>query len=107
MRNLIGMLMFVVLVVGVAAAASPKADELRAKAKALQKQAEQLSQEGRRDEAEKVGREVKELLQAAQQYDQKSPTAGHGEIDELQQTLKALAEKEQALKESKNEEGLA
>ena len=73
-RNLIGTLASVVLVVGVAAAAwSSEADELRAKAKTLQRQAEQLSQEGRRDEADKLAREAKELFQAAQKHDQREP----------------------------------
>ena len=108
MRNLLRSLVPMFLVICVAAQAwSSEADELRAKAKAMHREAELLVKEGRREEAEKLGRAVKELLQAAEKHEQKSPKTDGRKIDELQQKLKALTEKENALKESKNEEGLA
>lgn len=108
MRNLLRTLVPMFLVACVATIAwSSEADELRAKAKAMHREAEQLTKEGRREEAEKLGRAIKELLQAADKHDQKSAKPAGGEIEELHHRLKALAEKENALKESKNEEGLA
>ncbi len=108
MRNLLRTLVPILLVACVATIAwSSEADELRAKAKAMHREAEQLTKEGRREEAEKLGRQIKELLQAAEKHDQKSAKPAGGEIEELHHRLKALAEKENALKESKNEEGLA
>jgi len=86
---------------------SSEADELRAKAKAMHREAEQLTKEGRRDEADKLGHAIKELLQAAEKLEQKSPKHAGSEIEELHHRLKTLAQKEEALKESKNEEGLA
>lgn len=108
MRNFIRTLVPMLLVICVAAIAwSSEGDELRAKAKAMHREAEQLAKEGRREEAEKLGRAIKELLQAAEKHEQKSAKPDGGEIDELHQKLKALAEKENALRESKNEDGLA
>ncbi len=107
MRNLVWTLASMVLVVCVSAAAwSSEADELRAKAKAVQSEAERAAKEGRNEEAEKLFRHVKELLQAAQKHEPKSVKSPNRE-DELQQHLKALAEKEQYAEKSKNEEALA
>ena len=107
MRNLVWTLASMVLVVCVSAAAwSSEADELRAKAKAVQSEAERAAKEGREDEAEKLYRHVKELLLAAQKHEPKSAKAP-GREDELQQQLEALAEKEQLAEKSKNEEALA
>ncbi len=107
MRNLVWTLASMVLVVCVSAAAwSSEADELRAKAKAVQNEAERAAKEGRDEEAEKLYRHVKELLQAAQKHESKSEKAPNRE-NELQQHLKALAEKEQHAEQSKNEEALA
>lgn len=108
MRKIARALMSVVLVAGaVAVAWSSEADELRAKAKRMQQEAEQLAQNGHEEEAEKFGREIKELLQAAQRHDQKPLNRSDNEISELRQQLKALTEKAHALKETNNEEGLA
>ncbi len=108
MRKLVWILASVVLMGYVATAAwSSEADELREKAKALQQQAEQAAKIGRREEAEKFSREAQELHQAAQKHERKQPDVSHREIDELHGRLKALAQKEQALKESQSEEGLA
>ncbi|MBC7820082.1 MAG: hypothetical protein IAG10_24630 [Planctomycetaceae bacterium] len=107
MRNLVWTLASLVLVVCVTTAAwSSEADELRAKAKAVQKEADQASKEGRGEEAEKLFRHAKELLQAAQQHESKSAKAPNRE-DELQQQLKALAEKEEHAEKTKNKEALA
>ncbi len=74
MRNFIRtFLSFSLLVCVTAVAWSSEADELRAKAKAVQKEAEQLAKDGQSDEAEKHFRAVKELLQAAERHEQKSP----------------------------------
>lgn len=108
MRKIARALMSVVLVVGaVAVVWSSEADELRAKAKRMQQEAEQLAQNGHEEEAEKLGREIKELLQAAQRHDQKLANRSDNEISELRQQLKAFTEKAHALKETNNEEGLA
>ncbi|MFM9964799.1 MAG: hypothetical protein ACKV2Q_26630 [Planctomycetaceae bacterium] len=108
MRNLLRAMLSMLLVACVATAVwSSEADELRAKAKAVQKEADQLAKEGRREEADKRYRAVKELLQTAEKHEQKPSKSADSKIDELHQHLKALAEKENALKESKNEEGLA
>ena len=108
MRKIARALMSVVLVAGaVAVVWSSEADELRAKAKRMQQEAEQLAQNGHEEEAEKLGREIKELLQAAQRHDQKLSNRSDNEISELRQQLKALTEKAHALKETNNEEGLA
>ncbi len=107
MRTLVWTLASMVLMVCVAASAwSSEADELRAKAKAVQREAESLAKEGRKDEAEKLGRQVKELLQAAEKHEANSPKGSDREIDELHQQLKALTEKEQYAEKSKNKEAL-
>lgn len=104
MRNLVWTLASMILVVCVTTAAwSSEADELRAKAKAVQKEADQAAKEGRGEEAEKLSRHVKELLQAAQQHEPKSAKASNRE-DELHQQLKGLAEKEQHAEKTKNKE---
>ena len=110
MRNFIRtFLSFSLLVCVTAVAWSSEADELRAKAKAVQKEAEQLAKDGHPDEADKHFRAVKELLQAAERHEQKSPKSANSnnEIEQLHQQLKALAQKEQALNESENDDGLA
>ena len=108
MRQLTGLMVVVVLVFFVTAPVwSSEADDLRAKAKAVQREAETLAKEGRKEEAEKLGRVVKELLQTAEKQDGKSSTPAHSEVGHLQQRLKTLEEKGRALKESKNEKGLA
>ena len=107
MRNLVWTLASMVLVVCVSTAAwSSEADELRAKAKAVQQEAERAAKEGRAEEAEKLARHVKELLQAAQKHEPKSAKTS-SRVDELQQQLKALAEKAEYAEKSKNEEALA
>ena len=106
MRNLVWTLASMILVVCVTTAAwSSEADELRAKAKAVQKEADQAAKAGRGEEAEKLSRQVKELLQAAQEHEPKSAKASNRE-DELHQQLKALPAKEQSVEKTK-EEGLA
>ena len=108
MRILARALLSVVFMIGaVAVVWSSEADELRAKAKRMQQEAEQLAKNGHGEEAEKLGREIKELLQAAERHDQKQSNRSTNEINELRQRLKGLTEKAQALKESNNEEGLA
>lgn len=108
MRQLSGLLASAVLIVFVSASAwSSEADELRAKAKAVQHEAESLAKEGRKEEAEKLFRVVKELLTAADKHEAKSPRPSDREIDELHQRLKAIAEKEQHAEKSKNKEALA
>lgn len=103
MRNLVWTLASMVLVVCVSAAAwSSEADELRAKAKAVQNEAERAAKEGRAEEAEKLSRQVKELLQAAQKHEPKSEKSPNRE-DELQQQLKALPAKEQSVEKTKEE----
>ena len=107
MRNLIWTLASVVLVVCVTTAAwSSEADELRAKAKAVQKEADQAAKAGRGEEAEKLNRQVKELLQAAQEHEPKSAKASNRE-DELHQQLKGLAEKLQHTEKTKNKQAHA
>ncbi len=107
MRNLVWTLASMVLVICVSAAAwSSEADELRAKAKAVQAEAERESKEGRTELAEKLARHSKELLQAAQQHEPKSAKGSNRE-DELHQQLKALAEKTQFAEKEENEEALA
>lgn len=107
MRTLVGTLASMVLVACMSAAAwSSEADELRAKAKAVQQEAERAAKEGRDEEAEKLFRHVKELLQAAQQHEPKSAKGSNRE-DELHQQLKGLAEKEKHAEKSKNEEARA
>lgn len=104
MRNLVWTLASVILVVCVTTAAwSSEADELRAKAKAVQKEADQAAKDGRGEEAEKLSRQVKELLQAAQQHEPKSAKASNRE-DELHQQLKGLAEKLEHAEKTKNKE---
>ena len=106
MRNLVWTLASMVLVVCVSAAAwSSEADELRAKAKAVQQEAERAAKEGRSEEAEKLARVAKELLQAAQQHEPKSAKSSNRE-DQLHQQLKALAEKEQFAEKAKNEDAV-
>lgn len=108
MRQLTGLLASAVLIVFVSASAwSSEADELRAKAKAVQHEAETLAKEGRKEEAEKLFREVKELLTAADKHEAKPQKPSDREIDELHQQLKAIAEKEQHAEKSKNKEALA
>ena len=91
-----------------------EADELREKAKAIQREAEQLAKQGHQEEADKLQREAKELLRAAQKHDAQSdvvkeskPRARKGEMHELEQRLKGLAENEQVFKEAGNKEALA
>lgn len=104
MRNLVWTLASMILVACVTTAAwSSEADELRAKAKAVQKEAEQAAKEGRSEEAEKLSRQAKELLQAAQQHEPKSAKASNRE-DELHQQLKGLAEKLEHAEKTKNKE---
>lgn len=100
---------------------SDEADELREKAKAVQHEAAQLAKQGHQDEADKLLREAKELLQAAQKHDTKeskphtrkgetapnADMAHKGEIQELEQRLKEFAVKEQALKEAGNKADLS
>lgn len=104
MRNLVWTLASMVLVVCVSAAAwSSEADELRAKAKAVQSEAERAAKEGRDEEAEKLFRHVKELLQAAQKHEPKSEKSPNRE-DELHQQLKGLADKFEHAKKTNNKE---
>ncbi len=108
MRTLVWTLASMVLMVCVAASAwSSEADELRAKAKSVKREAESLAKEGRKEEAEKLFREVKELLNAADKHETKTPKQSDREIDKLHQQLKALAEKEQHAEKSQNKEALA
>lgn len=107
MRILVGTLASMVLMVCVTSVAwSSEADELRAKAKAVQNEAERAAKEGRAEEAEKLFRHVKELLQAAQKHEPKSEKADSRE-EELHLRLQALAEKELHAEKSKDEETLA
>ncbi|GDY07573.1 MAG: hypothetical protein DWI21_08690 [Planctomycetota bacterium] len=107
MRNLVWTLTSMVLVVCVSAAAwSSEADELRAKAKAVQNEADRAAKEGRSEEAEKLYRHVKDLLQEAQKHEPKSAKVS-GRENELQQQLKALIEKEQHAQKSEDEDALA
>jgi hypothetical protein len=110
---------------------SSDADVLRERAKAMQRASEQLAKQGRQEEATKLGREAKELLQAAQEHatkepkprkellvDKEAPSARQqkqaakepkprkGEMQELERRLKGLAEKEEELKKAGNKEGL-
>ena len=108
MRTLVGILASIVLLVGVATPAwSSEADELRAKAKAVQREAETLAKEGRKEEAEKLFRHVKELMTAADKHSDKVPKTSDRQIDALHQQLKAIAEKEEFAEKSKNKEALA
>lgn len=108
MRHLIGRLSSVVLIVFVVTSVwASEADELRAKAKAVQHEAEVLAKEGRQEEAEKLFRHVKDLLAAAEKHDDKSPKSSDREIDELHRQLKAIAEKEKHAEKSQNKEALA
>lgn len=107
MRILVGTLASMVLMVCVTSVAcSSEADELRAKAKAVQNEAERAAKKGRAKEAEKLFHHVKDLLQAAQKHESKSEKADSRE-EELQWHLEALAQKEQHAEKSKNEEALA
>lgn len=108
MRHLIGLLSSVVLIVFVSTSTwASEADELRAKAKAVQHEAEVLAKEGRQEEAEKLFRHVKDLLAAAEKHDDKSTKSSDREIDELHRQLKAIAEKEEHAEKSQNKEALA
>lgn len=109
MKTVIGSWGLVVLLgFAVTTARSNEADELREKAKAIQREAEQLAKQGRKEESQKLAREAKELLHAAEKHEAAKPSKeSDREIDELHQRLKTLAEKERVLKESQNEEGLA
>lgn len=90
-----------------------EADELREKAKAVQREAEQLNSERRKGEAEELQRHAKELLRAAQEHSsiEKSAKAGKlspkNEVEQLEQRLKEIAEKEADLKKAGNKDGLA
>lgn len=107
MRHLTRLLASAILVTFVAAAAwSSEADELRAKAKLIQREADQLRKQGRSEEAEKLSREVKELLHAAEEHEKRPSGNSERAIDELHQRLKVLAEKEQQAEESKNKNAL-
>ncbi len=108
MRQFTGILASALLIICVSATAwSSEADELRAKAKAVQHEAEVLAKEGRKEEAEKLFRHAKELIIAASKHDEKAPKKGDSGIDELHQQLKAIAEKEEFAEKSKNKEALA
>jgi hypothetical protein len=87
---------------------SSEADELRDKAKAVQRESAELAKQGKHEEADQLRREYKELLQAAQKHDMKESKAHvrTGEMHELEQRLKGLAEKERALKQAGNKEAL-
>lgn len=91
----------------VPAAWSSEADELRAKAKAVQREAEVLAKEGHKEEAEKFFRHVKELLIAAEKQDVKSPKSSEREIDELHEQLKAIVEKEEYAEKAQDKQALA
>lgn len=107
MRHLIGLLTSVILIVLVSASAgASEADELRAKAKAVQHEAEVLAKEGRKEEAEKLFRHVKELLANADKHEAKLPKSSDREIDELHQQLKAIAEKEEYAEKAKDKQSL-
>lgn len=108
MRHLVGFLACAALATFVTGWTwASEADELRAKAKAVQREAEQLAKEGRKEEAEKHFREAKELLTAASKHDAKSSKSSDRDIDELHERLKAISEKEAHAKEAKNKEALA
>lgn len=108
MRQLTGFLVSAVLIVFVTATAwSSEADELRAKAKAVQHEAEVLAKEGRQEEAEKLFRHVKELLANADKHEAKSSKPSDREIDELHQQLKAISEKEEYAEKTRDKESLA
>jgi hypothetical protein len=108
MRYLIGWSALVVLTVLISGSAwSSEADELRAKAKAVQHEAEVLAKEGRQEEADKLFRHAKELLSAADKQAANPSKSGDHEIDELHQQLKAIAEKEQHAEKTQNKEALA
>lgn len=108
MRTLVWTLASMVLVLCVTTTAwSSEADELRAKAKAVQHEAEVLAKEGRKEEAEKLFRHVKELLTAADKHEVKSSKSSDREIDELHQQLKAIAEKEEHAEKAKDKQALA
>lgn len=108
MRNLVWTLASMVLAVYVTTTAwASEADELRAKAKAVQHEAEVLAKEGRKEEAEKLFRHVKELLANADKHEVKSPKSSDRDIDELHQQLKAIAEKEEYAEKAKDKEALA
>ncbi|MBM3968379.1 MAG: hypothetical protein FJ302_00740 [Planctomycetes bacterium] len=108
MRNIVWTLASLALVVCVSATAwSSEADELRAKAKAVQHEAEVLVKKGRKEEAEKLFRHVKELLNAADKHEVKSSASSDREIDELHRQLKAIAEKEEHAEKTKDKQALA
>ena len=108
MRHFTGVLAFVILTAFVTESAwSSESDELRAKANALQHEAEDLAKEGHKEQADKLFREAKELLNAASKQDSKSPKGADREIDKLHQRLNAIAEKEEHAEKSKNKPALA
>lgn len=108
MRHLTALAASVILATLITTSAwSSEADELRAKAKAVQHEAEILAKEGRQEEAEKLFRHVKELLANADKHEAKSPKSSDREIDELHQQLKAIAEKEEHAEKTKDKEALA
>jgi hypothetical protein len=102
MRNLVvvPIVMAVALLLTVAATRSSESDQVRDRAKMLQKEAAELTKAGRSGEAEKVAQKANELSKAAEALeDNRSPTLEQN-IEILQGNLKDLLDMERRMKES-------
>jgi len=92
--------MAVALLLTVAATRSSESDQVRDRAKMLQKEAAELAKAGRPGEAEKVAQKANELFKAAESLeDKRSPTLEQN-IEILQGNLKDLLDMERRMKES-------
>ena len=80
------------------------ADELRERAKALQKKASISAEQGKPDQAERLERESADLLEAAERLDLKAKGSGEPGIDKevrhLKDRLQDLRAKEQKMREA-------
>lgn len=94
---------FCLVALGVSPLSASESEELREKAKAIQREAATLAENGHKEEAERLQAMAKELLQAAERLDreQKRPAEDQGPVlEKLEIHLKGLLARAQQAKES-------
>ena len=84
-----------------------EADELREKARAMQREAAEIAEQGHREEAENLERNVIKMLEEAERLERNRPDQRDAEIRELERHLEGLRREEREFKETGNKEGLA
>lgn len=90
---------FIVLVTATMFVSASESDELREKAKAMQREAAELAEHGHKQEAESLKRKATAMLKEAEHLERGGLDERHPEVRKLKALLEQLRQKEEQLKD--------